>query len=85
MEIHHTSSFRKSLRKLSQDMNDRFTEREDMFRADPFHASLKTHMLRGAMKGLYSFSLDRRYRVVFVFKTKDQVIFIDIGTHDIYE
>jgi mRNA-degrading endonuclease YafQ of YafQ-DinJ toxin-antitoxin module len=85
MEIDYDPSFIRSYRKLSQNLRRRLAIREDLFRVDAFHPSLKTHKLKGAMSGLYSFSLDRRYRVVFKFITEREALFIVVGTHDIYE
>lgn len=57
--------------------------KEKLFRENPFHPLLRTHKLKGRLADLYSFSVDATYRVVFKFYNSD-VIFLDIGSHDIY-
>ena len=59
-------------------------ERMKLFCRDPFHPSLKTHPLKGKLKGYWSFRINRNYRVLFEFIDKEMVGFIDIGTHQIY-
>jgi len=55
-----------------------------MFRNNPFDTRLKTHKLHGKLKDLWSFSIDERYRVLFEFDG-DDVIFLDVGDHDMYK
>ncbi len=48
---------------------------------DPFKSSLKTHSLKGNLKGKYACSLTHSLRIVFEL-TDDCVALIDIGSHD---
>jgi addiction module RelE/StbE family toxin len=43
---------------------------------------LRTHKLTGKLEGLWAFSVDDDYRVVFEFIGQDKVLLIDIGSHD---
>ncbi|MEJ0053498.1 MAG: hypothetical protein WDN10_02110 [bacterium] len=52
---------------------------------DPFLPSLGTHKLHGKDRGAWAFSIDRKYRIKFVFIAGDRILFLDVGTHDIYE
>lgn len=85
MRIDFSSSFLKTYRKLSKEVVDQFEAKENIFFTNPFHPSLKTHKLSGSMKDYYAFSVNYKYRVVFKFLTKDIIVFISIGTHDIYD
>ncbi len=49
--------------------------------ADPFHARLRLHPLRGELQGFHAASLTRRYRVVLRVNGKE-VLLRAIGTHD---
>jgi mRNA-degrading endonuclease YafQ of YafQ-DinJ toxin-antitoxin module len=60
------------------------TERDLIFRANSFDARLKTHTLKGKFKGLWSYSVDYRHRVLFEFLAHDEVMYHDIGPHDVY-
>jgi addiction module RelE/StbE family toxin len=64
-------------------MKRKFWDVMDLLVQDPHHGSLKTHKLSGKLSGLWAFSLDYDYRVVFMFvRNSTDIILIDIGTHD---
>ena len=84
MKIYLHPRFARSFRRLSTTLKTRAIEREKVFRVNPFDSSLDTHKLHGKLKKQWSFSIDRRFRVVFEFYGKD-VIFLDIGDHSIYQ
>lgn len=54
----------------------------EVFQEDPFDAHLRTHKLSGDLAEFWSFSVEYNVRVVFLFATKNRVVFTDIGTHD---
>ena len=60
----------------------KFWTRMDIFLSNPFSPRLRTHKLSGKLHGLWAFSIDDDYRVVFEFIDEDRVLLIDIGTHD---
>ncbi len=53
-----------------------------MFEKDPFCQKLRTHKLRGKLKGLWAFSITYDYRIVFSFLSETDALLIDVGTHD---
>lgn len=61
-----------------------FSKKIILFSGDPFHPSLKTHMLSGVLKGLWSCSITYEHRLVFDFidEEQTQVLLIDIGLHE---
>ena len=82
-KIYYTSSFQKSWQKLSSKVKKKAIKKEKLFRDDAFYTSLLTHKLIGEFKNYWSFSIDYHYRVLFRFLKKGDVLFIDIGTHEI--
>jgi addiction module RelE/StbE family toxin len=53
-----------------------------LFEKEPFSPGLKTHKLSGKLKGLWAFSVNYDWRVVFRFLSQDEVLLVDIGNHD---
>lgn len=45
---------------------------------------LKVHKLEGELKNYWSFSVDYHLRILFKFVSSNTVLFLDIGTHEIY-
>lgn len=83
MKVIHSSKFERSLKKLPRALVERVVERALIFEQDQFDPRLDTHKLRGKLKGKWSFSIDKKYRILFEFDNSD-VIFLDVGDHEIY-
>jgi len=82
--IFYTPEFKRAYKKLSKNLRILVKQKGDIFSADPFHPSLKTHKLSGILKGFWIFSIDHRNRVVFEFIEKNQVLLHSVGDHSIY-
>lgn len=63
-------------------LKNKFAEKLDIFKNNPYDTRLRTHKLTGDLKELYSFSIDYDHRVIFSFYEHNKVIFEDIGSHD---
>lgn len=85
LRIHTTSEFEKSFRKLPIRIQDLAEKKDKWFRQDAFDPRLHSHKLRGELQGYWSYYINRQYRVLFRFLNDDEVIYYDIGTHDIYK
>ena len=82
--IRVTSLFEKHYRKLPHRVKEEAKGRELTFRENPFDSTLRTHKLHGKEKDAYAFWINYSYRIKFIFLDEDSVLFLDIGTHDIY-
>ncbi len=85
MLIYYTGKFRSSYKKLPASIKTEAEIKETIFRKDPFDPILKTHKLTGNFKGFWSFSIDRKHRIIFEFTRKKEVVFHIAGTHQIYK
>ena len=79
------SHFDKSYKKLSKEVKEKAKEKEKIFREDPFDPRLRTHKLSGKEKEIWAFWIDYHYRIKLVFLDNNEVLFLDIGTHEIYK
>lgn len=79
----HSPKFERSLRRLPLDLVDKVVERTLVLQKDLFHPSLQTHKLHGKLSGLWSFSIDQKYRVIFE-RVGSSVILLDVGDHAVY-
>jgi len=84
MEIEYSRGFLKSLEKLPR-LFKRKLKKDNIFRENISHFSLRTHKLKGKLKNYYSYSVDKNHRVLFRFENKNKVIYFDIVTHNIYK
>jgi len=62
---------------------DRYTKTIEILEVNPYHPSLRLHKLKGRLCEFYSISITMEYRILIDFIIKnDEIIPIDIGTHD---
>lgn len=84
MAIFYTPKFVKTYRKVPVKIQILAVKKEKIFLANPHDSRLNTHALTGELNGSWSFSVNYQYRIVFNFVENNNVLFIVIGTHDIY-
>ncbi len=77
--------FERHYRKLPRGIKERAKEKEKIFRANPFNPALKTHKLSGKHKECWGFWITYSYRIKFIFLNSEEVLFLDIGTHNVYK
>jgi len=85
LAVETSNRFEKRYKKLPKKLREAAKQKEVLFRENPYHPSLETHKLHGRDAGAWGFSINQKYRIKFVFLTKDSVLFLDVGTHDIYQ
>ena len=59
----------------------KFEKQIRLFRQNPFHASLKTELMELRKMRIWSFRIDQKYRVIFIFLAKDTIEIIDVNNH----
>ena len=67
MKIFYSSKFAREYRKLLLRVKKIAEKKEQIFRKNPFDPRLKTHKLKGSLKGFLSFSINQKYRIIFEF------------------
>jgi addiction module RelE/StbE family toxin len=85
IEIFLDEGFKRSFRKIIRnniDIKNKFSEKLELLKENPYHPFLKTHKLSGKLQNYMAFSIDYNFRVVFKFINKNTVLLIDIGTHE---
>lgn len=82
--IEYSNKFLKALKRLPTRIIEKAEEKELVFKQNPFDSRLETHKLRGKDKNCWSFSITDAYRIKFIFLSSGEVLFLDVGTHDIY-
>ena len=83
-QVHVAPRFFKSFARLPTSIQVLAKEKDAIFRAHPFDPRLRTHQLKGELAGAWAYSVNYRYRVLFRFLADDEVLYYDIGTHEIY-
>lgn len=84
MKITETSEFRKSFDSLDKKIREKVKKQFVLFLGNIFHPSLNTEKLQPKSSGLWSFRIDKNFRVIFTFVDKDTILVLGVGSHDIY-
>lgn len=84
IEVFYHPRFRKAYARLPFSTKIKAEQKEKIFRIDLHAPALKTHKLHGRLDKFWSFSVDRKCRILFEFTGKNAVIFLDVGSHEIY-
>jgi addiction module RelE/StbE family toxin len=82
MEIFASPKFKRHYKKLPKETKIKAEKQEKTFRNNAFDPCLHTHKLHGKEKEYWAYSVDKRYRIIFVFLNNNRVLYLDIGTHD---
>ena len=82
--IHVTPDFEKTFLRLPKQIEGLANRKDQWFRRDAFDPRLRTHKLKGELSAYWAYSVNREYRVLFRFLGPHEVIYYDIGTHEIY-
>lgn len=79
-----TSQFERSLKpflKKHPDLRDTVLDKLTLLLKNPKDPKLKTHELKGNLKGILAASITYEYRVVFYIEN-DLIYLLNIGSHD---
>lgn len=88
MNIVYKPKFLRQFKKLPQALQDEAREKMTLFAENTNHPFLKTHKLRGPLKGFWSFSVNYKDRIVFQYEKlegQERIALLAIGDHRIYK
>jgi mRNA-degrading endonuclease RelE of RelBE toxin-antitoxin system len=85
VEIIYLPRFVKTYKKLSPNLQEEVRDKIELFRQDPGHPFLKIHKLHGILKKNHAFSVNYQYRIVFQYLSKEKVVLLCVGDHEIYK
>ena len=80
-----TSSFSRRVKRLEPELQEEVLLKIDWFRNPKNWGQLKVHKLGGKLKSYYSSSVNYKIRTVFRYLSKNEIVLVAIGDHDIYK
>lgn len=84
MEISYKATFIRQFNKLDKNLQEEVLQKIDLFKDRKNHDLLKVHKLHGKFKDSYSFYVNYKIRIVFMWENNDEAVLLVIGDHDIY-
>lgn len=86
MNVAFAPQFRRQFRKLRGDLQEEAAEKIELFKDPKNHATLRVHRLQGKLKGRSSFSVNYRYRIIFMWEVPNtSAILLAISDHALYD
>ena len=85
IQVSFKASFVKQFNKLDHVLAEEIIEKIALFKNLDNHTKLKVHKLHGKLKTIWSFSVNYKIRIVFIYESKNEVVFLAIGDHDVYK
>lgn len=85
MEIDYKPTFIRQYACFQDSLKEEIKEKIDLFRDEKNHKRLKVHKLKGELSKYHSFSVNYKYRIVFVYQSKSRAVLLAIGDHDVYK
>ena len=85
IEIAFTEKFIKLVQKLETGVREDVYNAVENLKKQPPLPALKIHPLKGRMKGLYSCSINFRYRIIFEKISPKKYLCHLVGDHGVYE
>jgi addiction module RelE/StbE family toxin len=85
MKIVYSKDFIKSVKRTPKQIQNKLADLVEILQQNPFHPKLHSKPLVGKLKGFYSFSITRNWRLIFSFLDSETIFLIDIAHRkDIY-
>ncbi len=86
MDIALAPRFRREFKKLPKSLREETREKVELFKNPANHSTLRVHKLSGRLTGRLSFSVNYRYRIIFMWEIPNtSAILLAIGDHRVYD
>jgi mRNA-degrading endonuclease YafQ of YafQ-DinJ toxin-antitoxin module len=64
------------------ELRERYFKTLLLLEQNPFHPSLRLHLLKGRLAGLHSVSISMQYRITLELELREhEIIFVNVGSH----
>ena len=85
MKVGYKPSFVKQYSGLELALKEEIKEKIEAFKNKANHKQLKVHKLKGRLSDYYSFSVNYKYRIIFIYLSPKEAVLLTVGDHAIYK
>ncbi|MCK4386910.1 MAG: type II toxin-antitoxin system mRNA interferase toxin, RelE/StbE family [Candidatus Pacebacteria bacterium] len=85
MIIGYSPKFVKQYKRLNFELRQEIKEKIKLLDQSVNHKYLKVHKLHGLWKKCYSFSVNYKTRIIFEYKSKETIVLLSVGDHNVYK
>ena len=84
-KIYFKPNFVRKYKKLPPELQEEVKNCITLLKKDPIPISLKLHKLKGRLINRWSCSVNYKYRIIFQYESKSNIVLLTVGNHDIYK
>ena len=85
MKVLYKPNFVRQYKKLNPELKEEIKEKIELFKKNPRHPFLKAHKLKEKLSDYFSFSVNYKYRIVYLYDSKNTAVLLSVGDHDVYK
>ena len=85
IRVAYAPAFVRYFKKLEPALQREALEKIALFKDTKNHPALHVHKLKGLLAGRYSFSINFKYRTLFMWLSKTEAVLLAIGDHALYD
>ncbi|OGZ15703.1 MAG: hypothetical protein A3J08_01490 [Candidatus Lloydbacteria bacterium RIFCSPLOWO2_02_FULL_51_11] len=85
MKVLFKPTFVRQFDKLESVLQEEVEEKIELLKDKENHKLLKIHKLHGRLAKWYSFSVNYRIRIIFSYLSKQEIVLLAIGDHEVYD
>ncbi len=83
--VGYSPRFAKKYKSFEKNLRSEVKEKIELLKDAKNHKYLKVHKLHGVLRGCYSFSVNYKIRAVFEYISKEKILLLGVGDHDVYK
>ena len=84
IDIFYKPTFIKRFNSLEKALQEEVMEKIKLFKDPKNHKQVKVHKLHGQLSKCFSFSVNYKIRIVFQYSSKNEVVLLTVGDHEVY-
>jgi plasmid maintenance system killer protein len=85
LNVSFKPKFIKKLSGLETDLQNEALDKIELLKDIKNHKILKVHKLHGKLSDQWSFSINYKFRGIFYYESKREIVLLTLGDHDIYK
>ena len=85
IDVTYKATFVRQFDALEGGLQGEVIQKIQLFKNPTNHKHLKVHKLHGVLRSCYGFSVNYKFRIVFNYISRNEVVLLAIGDHDVYQ
>jgi len=85
IKVSYKPTFIRRFDKFELALQEEILEKIELLKDPQNHKALKVHKLKGRLYNRYTFSVNYKMRIIFNYESKQEIVLLSAGDHDMYK